>query len=278
MVIQNGFKDNITQAGFVSCSRMIIGHARGRDTMEVCETDGLVIMAVRILVIEDDREMARLLQLDLQRNGYDAITAGNGLEGLRLFHDSRPDLVVLDIRMPLMDGITVCQRIRELSDVPIVLMTANAVSEEDIAAALDMGADEFLLKPLRQVEFQARLKALLRRAKPAESGRDDTIKTYYDDYLSVDLDARKVRVGGQEIRLTPTEFRLLATFIQRRGQVLTFQQLLEQVWGFEYTSEHHYPRIYVSHLRRKIEPDISSPIYIQNEYGIGYRFVGQSEK
>lgn len=235
-------------------------------------------MTARILIIEDDKEMARLLQLDLQRNGYEAITASNGLEGLRLFHDTRPDLVVMDINMPLMDGITACKRIRELSDVPIVLMTANQINEQGIAAALDMGADEFLLKPLRQIEFQARVKALLRRAKPTENEQQDGVKKYEDTYLSVDLDARRVYVAGQEIRLTPTEFRLLATFVQRRGQVLTFQQLLEQVWGFEYTSEHHYPRIYVSHLRRKIEPDLTSPTYIHNEYGIGYRFVGQSAK
>lgn len=235
-------------------------------------------MATQILIIEDDKEMARLLQLDMQRHGYEAITAGNGLEGLRLFHDTRPDLVVVDISMPLMDGITVCQRIRELSDVPVVLMTANEVTEEDIAGALDIGADEFLLKPLRQVEFMARVKALLRRAKPVEIDKDSPVKIYQDEYLSVDLDSRHVQVGGQEIRLTPTEFRLLATFIQRRGQVLTFQQLLEQVWGFEYTSEHHYPRIYVSHLRRKIEPDLKSPTYIHNEYGIGYRFIGQTGK
>lgn len=236
------------------------------------------MMTTRILVIEDDREMSRLLQLDLQRHGYEAIIGNNGLEGLRLFHDTRPDLVVLDVAMPLMDGITVCQRIRELSDVPILMMTAHAVTEEQIAEGLDMGADEFMLKPLRKIEFQARVKALLRRAKPLESDDKDEVKHYQDEYLSVDLDARRVHVHGQEIRLTPTEFRLLATFVKRRGQVLTFQQLLEQVWGFEYTREHHYPRIYVSHLRRKIEPDFKTPIYIQNEYGIGYRFVGQPAK
>jgi DNA-binding response OmpR family regulator len=231
-----------------------------------------------ILIIEDDREMSRLLQLDLQRHGYEALIAGNGLEGLRLFHDSRPDMVVLDVAMPLMDGMTVCQRIRELSDVPILMMTAHAVSEEDIAEGLDLGADEFMLKPLRNVEFHARVKALLRRARPIESDSDAQISGYHDPHLSVDLDTRRVQVEGSEIRLTPTEFRLLATFIKRPGQVLTFQQLLEQVWGFEYTKEHHYPRIYVSHLRRKIEPDFKTPTYIQNEYGIGYRFVGQHVK
>lgn len=235
-------------------------------------------MTARILIIEDDRDLSRLLQLDLQRQGYESIIANNGLEGLRLFHDSRPDMVVLDVAMPLMDGMTVCQRIRELSDVPILMMTAHAVTEEQIAEGLDIGADEFMLKPLRKIEFQARVKALLRRARPLEPDGNDDVTAYHDDYLAVDLDARRVHVDGSEIRLTPTEFRLLATFIKRRGQVLTFQQLLEQVWGFEYTREHHYPRIYVSHLRRKIEPDFKTPTYIQNEYGIGYRFVGQLVK
>lgn len=232
-------------------------------------------MTARILIIEDDKGMSRLLQLDLQRSGYEAVIANNGLEGLRVFHDTRPDLVMLDLSMPLMDGMTVCQRIRELSDVPILMMTANAVTEEDIAKGLDLGADEFMLKPLKKLEFQARVKALLRRARPIETDAQDVVKSYTDTYLTVDLDTRRVCAGGQEIRLTPTEFRLLATFIQRKGQVLTFQQLLEQVWGYEYTREHHYPRIYVSHLRRKIEPDLKSPTYIHNEYGIGYRFVGQ---
>jgi two-component system KDP operon response regulator KdpE len=231
-------------------------------------------MPTRILIIEDDKEMSRLLQLDLQRNGYEAVTAGNGLEGLRIFHDARPDLVVLDVALPLMDGMTVCQRIRELSDVPILMMTAHAVSEEEIAEGLNTGADEFMLKPLRNIEFHARVRALLRRARPVEPDTKAQFDGYKDDYLQADLRARKVTANGQEIRLTPTEFKLLATFIRNPGQVLTFQQLLEQVWGVEYTQEHHYPRIYVSHLRRKIEPDPKAPTYIQNEYGIGYRFVG----
>ncbi|NWG18296.1 MAG: response regulator transcription factor [Chloroflexi bacterium] len=232
-------------------------------------------MTIRVLIIEDDKEMARLLQLDLQRSGYQAAVARNGLEGLRLFHDTKPNLVVLDIGLPLMDGMTVCQRIRELSDVPILMMTAHAVNETDIAEGLNLGADEFMLKPLRGVEFHARIKALLRRARPNDDNEREQTLVYRDDYLQVDLGAHRVQVAGQEIRLTPTEFKLLATFIKNTGQVLSFQQLLEQVWGPEYTTEHHYPRIYVSHLRRKIEPDVKSPTYIQNEYGIGYRFIGR---
>jgi two-component system KDP operon response regulator KdpE len=154
-------------------------------------------------------------------------------------------------------------------------MTAQQMSEADIAAMLDMGADEFLLKPIRNVEFMARVRALLRRTKPTEESTADLPMYYEDDYLKVDIEARHVWVRGEEVRLTPTEFKLLALFVQHPGEVLTFQHVLERVWGFEYTREHHYPRIYVSHLRHKIEPDAKSPTYVQNEYGIGYRFVKQ---
>lgn len=227
---------------------------------------------LRVLIIDDDQALTRLLQLELR--DYEVIVARDGLEGLRLFDGLRPELVVLDIGLPLMDGRTVCQRIREISDVPILMMTANPVREEDIAHALNLGADEFMRKPLPLVEFQARLRALLRRTKLAE-GDKLLPQTYADPYLSVDVPLRAVSVSGDDVRLTPTEFKLLALFVQHPGEVLTFQQLLESVWGFEYTREHHYPRIYVSHLRRKIEPDAQNPTYIQSEYGIGYRFVSK---
>ena len=228
---------------------------------------------VRVLIIDDDQALTRLLQLELR--DYEVIPARDGLEGLRLFDGLRPELVVLDIGLPLMDGRTVCQRIREISDVPILMMTANPVSEEDIAHALNLGADEFMRKPLPLVEFQARLRALMRRTKLAETDRL-LPQSYADNYLKVDVPLRSVFVSGSEARLTPTEFKLLALFVQHPGEVLTFQHLLENVWGFEYRTEHHYPRIYVSHLRRKIEPDAKNPTYIQSEYGIGYRFVKQA--
>jgi DNA-binding response OmpR family regulator len=229
-------------------------------------------MTARVLIVEDDKELSRLLQLDLRQQGYEVAVAHDGLEGLRAFHSAKPDLVVLDIALPMMDGRTVCQRIRELSDVPVLMMTAHAVTEEDIVQGLNIGADEFMVKPLRNLEFQARVRALLRRARLSEP--DKNLPTnYHDDHLSVDIPLRRVTVASDEVRLTPTEFKLLATFVQHPGEVLTFQQLLEQVWGFEYTREHHYPRIYVSHLRRKIEPDFKNPTYIQSEYGIGYRFI-----
>ncbi len=229
---------------------------------------------VRILVIDDDQALTRLLQLEL--HDYDVTSARDGLEGMRIFDGLRPDLVVLDIGLPLMDGRAVCQRIREISDVPILMMTANPVREEDIAHALNLGADEFMRKPLPMVEFQARLHALLRRTKLADT--DKLLpQGYKDSYLTVDIPLRSVTVNDEEVRLTPTEFKLLALFVQHPGEVLTFQQLLESVWGFEYRTEHHYPRIYVSHLRRKIEVDVKNPLYIQSEYGIGYRFVKQNQ-
>lgn len=231
-------------------------------------------MAISVLIVEDDKELLKLLKLDLEVNGYRVITAEDGLEGLRMFKQYEPDLLVLDVSLPRMDGITVCQKVRETSDVPILIMTAHAISETEIASGLNMGADEYMIKPLPNIEFHARVRALLRRSRLLEDVKEE-ITRYQDDYLSVNLETRRVYVGSQEIRLTPTEFKLLSMFIQHQGEVLTFLQLLENVWGVEYKNEHHYPRIYVSHLRRKIEPDLKYPTYIHNEYGIGYRFIGK---
>src|SRR5664279_2891139 len=225
------------------------------------KSEWMMSVMVQVLVIDDDPALTRLLELEL--SDYEVITAHDGLEGLRVFAGMRPDLVVLDIGLPMLDGRAVCQRIREISDVPILMMTANPVREEDIAHALNLGADEFMRKPLPLVEFQARLRALLRRAKLPDH---DTLlpQGYKDNYLGVDVSLHLLTVAGEEVRLTPTEFKLLTLFVQHPGEVLTFQQLLENVWGVEYTREHHYPRIYVSHLRRKIEPDAQNPTYIQS--------------
>ncbi len=235
-------------------------------------------MAISVLVVEDDKAFSQVLRTDLELQGFDVTVVEDGLVGLRKFKEITPDLLMLDISLPSIDGMTLCQRIREFSDVPILLMTANPVTESDIAHGLNIGADEFMLKPLPNMEFHARVRALLRRARLVEASANKNVVTRYnDDYLSVDIPTRHVRIGGEEVRLTPTEFKLLAMFIQHRGEVLSFQQLLENVWGPEYKTEHHYPRIYVSHLRRKIEPDIKYPTYIHNEYGVGYRFVGKPQ-
>ncbi len=230
-------------------------------------------MAARILIIEDDLDLARLLQINLAQSGYTVNVANDGREGMLQFVIWKPDLVMLDVDLPEIDGLEVCQRIRQLSSIPILMMTGHAVTEPEIARGLNSGADEYMLKPLGDIELPARIRALLRRAGIDESRHE--IARYEDAYLEVDIKSRHVRVGGEEVRLTPTEFKLLSTFIRHPGEVLTFEKLLETVWGREYTSEHHYPRIYVSHLRRKIERDSQRPEYIRNEYGVGYRFVDQ---
>ena len=232
-------------------------------------------MSERILIIDDDIALQRVLELDLKRNDYNVLTASDGAEGLHVFEAESPRLVILDISMPVIDGWEVCRRIRAQSNVPIMMMTAHAVTEEDIAHGLNMGADEYMIKPLREMEFRARINALLRRA----SLSDHTVgapRTYADTYLNVDMNSRSVTVAGEDVRLTPTEFNLLALFIQNQGKVLTFADILQNVWGPEYHNEHHYPRIYVSHLRKKIEPDYKNPTYIHNEYGVGYVFNGQT--
>jgi two-component system, OmpR family, KDP operon response regulator KdpE len=230
-------------------------------------------MKACVLIVEDDSELRRFLQLNLEHHDYRAVTAADGPTALRVFAEAAPDLVVLDVDLPGIDGMEVCRRLREHSTVPILMMTAQAVTEAEIAAGLNIGADEYILKPLGNVEFHARVNALLRRA--ALTAPRTAPMTYDDGFLMVDLATRRVQVGDSQVRLTPTEFNLLATFIRHDDEVLTFRQILEQVWGPEYKSEHHYPRIYVSHLRRKIEPDYKNPTYIHNEYGVGYRFVAQ---
>lgn len=229
-------------------------------------------MSAKILIVEDNKNMSRILQINLEHAGYKVKIAEDGPMGLKLYESMNPDLVMLDVALPYMDGLEVCRRIREESNVPILMMSAHAISEEEIAAGLDIGADEYMVKPLGDIELAARIKALLRRSN-LDTNETRMLLSYKDDYLSVDLSTRRVHINAKECRLTPTEFNLLVLFIQNSGEVLSFQQILEQVWGPEYKSEHHYPRIYVSHLRRKIEPDYKNPTYIHNEYGVGYRFV-----
>ena len=221
------------------------------------------------LIIEDDPEMNRLLQLDLEQHGYESAVAVNGLDGLRMFHEVRPNLVVLDVALPQMDGLTVCQRIRELSNVPILIMTAHAVTEEEIARGLNLGADEYMLKPIRNIEFHARVKALLRRAQLSDEDGSQPI-IYADDYLIVDVDARRVWVGGQETRLTPTEFKLLAMLMERRGRVQTRDRLLTDVWGYEGDVD---TRTVDTHVRRLREKLGKAADYIETVRGVGYRFA-----
>jgi two-component system, OmpR family, KDP operon response regulator KdpE len=227
---------------------------------------------MKILIVDDELAIRDALGRKLKREGFNVFLAGNGIEGLRLFHAERPDLVVLDIVMPEMNGLTVCQRIREVAETPILMLSANAITEEDIIEGLNAGADDYLVKPIRLNEFTARIQAIMRRSQITTN---EASPGYNDGYLNVDLQRRHVYVEGQKIHLTPTEFKLLVTLMDSAGRVVTQRELLEQVWGQEYVDDIYYPRVYISQLRRKIEPDPANPIYILTEHRIGYRFEKQ---
>ena len=225
-----------------------------------------------VLIIDDDPAFLRMVSQVLSRQEYNLLTANSGQEGLRLLFEHKPDLVLLDVVMPKMDGWQVCERIRDISDVPIIMLTGKRVEEEDIARGLEHGADDYLIKPVGNKEMVARVRAVLRRADLAAANQKKEAVTYHDDYLSVDIGKRRITVSGYQIKLTPREFRLFSLLVENAGQILSHQQLLEKVWGWEYTDDVDYVRIYISHLRHKIEPESGRPKYILTEPGIGYYF------
>lgn len=226
--------------------------------------------STKLLIIDDDVTLVNALKLYLSKGGYEVLTATNGQEGLQTLYNQRPDLVVLDLMMPKMDGWQVCQRIRELSDVPIIMLTARD-QEADRVQGLKMGADDYIPKPFSLKELEARLEAVLRRTRlpPPTPGR----VIYEDSLLSIDSERWKVRLNNELVDLTPTELRLLLVLAENAGRVLTHQQLLEQVWGPEYVDETDYTKLFIWRLRQKIEPDPSKPRYIETERGLGYRFA-----
>ena len=231
-------------------------------------------MAKKILVVDDDAALVRVIAQVLTRKGYEVLEAKNGQEGLRLLFSHKPDLVLLDVVMPTMDGWQACTRIRDISStIPIIMLTGKRRTEEDVVRGLDYGADDYLFKPVGNKELMARVQAMLRRAE-LPSYLDDKGKeiTFSDGFLTVAVAERKVVVNGEKVKLTPIEFRLLALLLENAGRILTHHQLLEKVWGWEYTDDLDYVRIYISHLRRKIEPEPTLPRYIVTEPGVGYYF------
>lgn len=229
---------------------------------------------MKVLIVDDEQAIRDALAIKLKSDQFEVVTCANGIDGLRAFHTTKPDIVILDIVMPgEMDGMTVCRRIREVADTPVMMLSANAVTEEHIIEGLQAGADEYLIKPVRLNEFVARIRALLRRSQISSVA--DASSGYNDGYLSIDLHRRHVHVQGRKVHLTPTEFKLLAVLLENSGRVVSQRDLLEQVWGQEYVDDVYYPRVYISQLRRKIEPDATNPIYILTEHRIGYRFEKQ---
>ena len=222
----------------------------------------------KILVIEDEEDVVRLLRFRLEQEGYEVLSACNGVEGLRVLQQENPSLVVLDVMMPRMNGWETCKRIRQYSDVPIIMLTALG-QETDKVRGLELGADDYVTKPFSLAELVARVRAALRRgAQPLAAN----VTVQIDERLMVDRAKRQVVVNGQKTELSPTEFRILDCFLDNLGRILTHQSLLTQVWGWEYLDETDYLKVYIHHLRKKIEENPSKPRYIVTERGLGYRF------
>jgi two-component system, OmpR family, KDP operon response regulator KdpE len=232
----------------------------------------------KVLIIDDDPDLSYILSLTFAREGMQPILAENGRAGLRAFRSLQPDLVILDIMMPEMDGWEVCRRIRSLADTPIIMLTTLS-RDRDVIRGLEYGADDFVSKPMSPKVMVARAKATLRRVSKAEAveASDNILgpRCYIDDYLTVNCDERRAYVKGQPVKLTATEFRLLAFMLENAGCVLTYQQILDNVWGWEYRDSIDYVHVYTSHLRRKLEENPREPRYLHTEHGIGYRFVGR---
>jgi two-component system KDP operon response regulator KdpE len=223
-----------------------------------------------ILIVDDEPRMVRFVKMNLDLEGYVTLDANNGMQALEKVRNHQPDLVLLDVEMPGMDGFETLRRIREVSDAPVIMLTVRA-DEDDRIKGLDLGADDYVTKPFSPRELSSRIRAVLRRFEQQARPRDQIITI--DDRLQVDMQRRQVIVEGERIGLRPTEYRLLYHLIQNAGWVVPHEALLTKVWGHEYVNDNHLLRLYITYLRQKIEPDLANPRYIFTERGLGYRFV-----
>jgi DNA-binding response OmpR family regulator len=225
----------------------------------------------RILVIDDNPDVLRLLEYVFSKAGAQVYTATTGRDGLHLFHlrAHQPHLVILDVMMPEMDGWEVCARIRQLSDVPIIFLTALS-GEDDVVRGLDDGAVDYVPKPCSSKVLLARARAALRQAEL--TSESEKLVSFRDDYLMIDLDQRRVLVCGQPVNLSAIEYRLLAYLLQNAGRVLTFRQILDNGWGGRFLDSVNYVHAYVWQLREKLEEDPKHPRYLLTEQGVGYQF------
>ena len=223
-----------------------------------------------ILVVDDEPRMRKFMRMNLELEGFRFAEAANGLEALEKVREDLPDLVVLDVMMPEMDGFDALEHIREVSSVPVIMLTVKA-DEEDKVRGLELGADDYVTKPFSPRELMSRIRAVLRRVEVPTPTDREVVRV--DDYLQIDFNRREVIVGRERIKLRPTEYRLLYHLVNNAGWTLTHEMLLSKVWGQAYRDETHYLRLYIAYLRQKIEPDSSNPRYILTERGLGYRFV-----
>jgi len=224
----------------------------------------------KILVVDDEERMVRFIRLNLEHDGFRVIEAFNGNQAINKARSSLPDLVLLDVMMPDLDGFEVLRVLREVSSVPVIMLTAKG-EEEDRVRGLELGADDYVTKPFSPRELVSRVRAVLRRTEMATATTHGLIQV--DERLKIDFDRREVWVDEKLVKLRPTEYRLLYHLVQNAGWVITHDQLLAKVWGYEYRDEPHYVRLYINYLRKKLEEDPANPKYILTERGIGYRFV-----
>jgi DNA-binding response OmpR family regulator len=223
-----------------------------------------------ILVVDDEERMAHFIRLNLEHDGFQVGEAYRGMQAIQSLRDSLPDLVLLDVMLPDLDGFEVLKLIREISAVPVIMLTAKG-EEEDRVKGLELGADDYITKPFSPRELVSRVRAVLRRTE-ASSGIASKDLIQVDDRLKIDFGRREVWVDGELVKLRPTEYRLLYHLVQNAGWVMTYDQILSKVWGYEYRDEPHYVRLYVNYLRQKLEKDPANPKYILTERGVGYRF------
>jgi len=226
-------------------------------------------MQEKILMIDDDTELLGLAQTWLQNAGYEPIIAEDGIEGLRQVYSDRPNLVLVDICMARMDGWEVCRRIREMCDMPIIIVSVNG-EKADLLRGFNLGVDDYITKPFNFPELIARVQVVLRRV--GADWQQDSNNTFHNEEIDIDWRSRQVWVRGQKVALSPTEFRLLSCLIENRGWIVTHEELLRKVWGPNYFGDRTYVKLYVRYLRQKIEREPSNPRWILTERGVGYRF------
>lgn len=224
----------------------------------------------RILVVDDEERMVRFIRLNLEHDGFQVSEAFNGKEAIQKIRDVTPDLILLDVMMPDIDGFEVLETVREVSQVPVIMLTAKG-EEDDRVRGLELGADDYVTKPFSPRELVSRVKAVLRRTEGATGSMHGLIEV--DDRLKIDFDRREIWLEGKLVKLRPTEYRMLYHLVQNAGWVVTHDQLLTKVWGYEYRDEPHYVRLYINYLRQKLEANPSEPKYILTERGVGYRFI-----
>ena len=224
----------------------------------------------RILVVDDEERMVRFIRMNLEHDGFQVSEAFNGKEAIQKIRDVTPDLILLDEMMPDIDGFEVLETVREVSQVPVIMLTAKG-EEDDRVRGLELGADDYVTKPFSPRELDSRVKAVVRRTEGARGSMHGWIEV--DERLKIDFDRREIWLEGKLVKLRPTEYRMLYHLVQNAGWVVTHDQLLTKVWGYEYRDEPHYVRLYINYLRQKLEASPSDPKYILTERGVGYRFV-----